>query len=182
MEIDEKLRELEPLRKQFWNISPEVGRFLHDIIKKQKPQHILEIGTSNGYSALWFAKAVLENGTGKIITIEPDIERASLAQKNIEETNTVQIIDIKIGDAKEILTTLKEKFDFLFIDARKSEYLNYLQLIEEHLLPGCIIVADNILHPFPDKVENYIEYVRNSGKYESRLENIGSGIEISIKK
>ena len=182
MKIDQVLKELEATQQQFWNISPEAGKFLYDLVKKCKSLQILEIGSSNGYSTLWLAKAVLENKQRCIITIEQDIQRAALAHQNFEKTGVQRFIDLKIGDAKQILMHLDQEFDFIFIDARKSEYLEYLKLIEKNIKKWGIVVADNILYPYPQKVRNYVEYMRTSGVFTSRLENVGSGMEVSIKK
>lgn len=119
------------------------GRFLSMISKMIKPEHILEIGTYTGYSALCLAEGLDQNGT--LTTIEIDPEIAEFAQAYFNQSNFSNQIDLKIGDALEIIPILSPKFDLIFIDADKTNYLNYLELIIPKLNKGGYLIADNVL-------------------------------------
>lgn len=151
------------------SIGPIKGKILEDIIKNYKPNKILEIGTLFSYSAILIARFLPDNG--KVITLEINENSANIARKNIDEAGLSQIIEVIVGDALEIIPTLKDKFDLLFIDATKEDYLRYLKLAEKNLKKGSVVVADNV-GIFEDQMLDYLEYVRTSGEYESETVNV----------
>ena len=104
-----------------------------------------------------------------------------MASKNIVKANVPPKIKIITGDALIVIPTLRGKFDFAFIDAEKSEYFQYLKLAEGKLRKGAVVVADNA-GIFADQMSDYLDYVRNAGKYQSRYEQVGDdGVEMSVK-
>lgn len=146
-----------------WNIPHEVGRFLNLIIKTTNRKSGLEIGTSNGYSSIWLAEGLKAN-QGKLTTIEFDEQKIKLARDNFKKLNLAATIDLKEGNAADIIPKLDSKYDFLFIDAHKSRYLDWLKLAEKKLAKEAIVVADN-RDKFEDRMENYLNYLRKSEKY-----------------
>ena len=87
----------------------------------------------------------------------------------------------RIGDAKEVIPTLKGTFDLIFIDAEKREYIDYMRLVEKKIQKGSLVVADNVVI-FAEEVKDYLEYVRSSGKYRSKFIPVGAdGLEVSTK-
>lgn len=161
-------------------VGPKKGKVLVDVVKDKKPKRILEIGTYVGYSAILMAEAVGANT--KIVTIEVDPENAEIARENIKKAGFEERVEIEVGDAKELIPTLSATFDFIFIDAAKEDYLDYLKLVEEKLEEGAVVVADNV-KIFKDDMRDFLEYVRESGKYESKTYDVGSdALEVSIKK
>ncbi|HYQ56831.1 MAG TPA: O-methyltransferase [Draconibacterium sp.] len=119
------------------------GQVLTFLSKMIRPKYILELGTFTGYSAICLAKGL--QGNGKLITIEVDDELEKLAQKYFEKAGVASKIDQKIGPATEIIPTLEQSFDLVFIDADKREYLAYYRLLIDKLNPGAYIIADNTL-------------------------------------
>ena len=104
-----------------------------------------------------------------------------MAGKNIVRANIPPKIKIITGDALEVIPTLKGQFDFAFVDAEKSEYFQYLKLAEGKLRKDAVVFADNA-GAFADQMGDYLDYVRNSGKYKSRYVQVGKdGVEISVK-
>ena len=138
----------------------------------------MEIGTSNGYSTIWLGEAAKQNH-GKITTIENNDKKIMEANKNFKKAN-LDNIKIIHGDAIKEIPKLNEKFDFMFIDAIKEDYINYLKLAEKNLKKICIIVADNAIM-FKNYMKDYLNYVENNKKYSSVLVSIGSGVEFSLK-
>ncbi|MGK0412966.1 MAG: caffeoyl-CoA O-methyltransferase [Polaribacter sp.] len=119
------------------------GRILSMISKLIAPKTILEIGTYTGYSALCFAEGLASKG--KIITIDKNEELETLQNKYFEKSGFRHQIEQKVGNALEIIPTIKEKFDLVFMDADKSNYINYFHLIIDKMNPGGIILSDNVL-------------------------------------
>lgn len=142
---------LRELSKETWQkvLNPRMlsgafqGRVLSIISKLVHPKVILEIGTFTGYSALCLAEGLAKNG--KIITIDKNEELETLQNKYFEKSGYRNQIFQQSGDALQIIPTIKEQFDLVFIDADKVNYINYFELIIEKMNPGGIILSDNVL-------------------------------------
>jgi len=169
------------------SIGPTKGKIITEIIKKYNPKTVLEIGTLYGYSAILMAN-ILPVG-GKVVTIELDKLIAATARKNIADAGLSDKIDIVDANALEAIPKLDLKYDLLFLDAAKDEYLKYLKSAEnKNLKKGSIVVADNV-EVSKNEMVDYLEYVRSSGIYKSEtiettLEftpNVRDAIEVSIK-
>ncbi|MGI8833910.1 MAG: O-methyltransferase [Nitrososphaeraceae archaeon] len=187
------LRRLEKMaEKQFIpSIGPIKGEIITGIIQKYKPRNILEIGTLygySGYSAILMADT-LKGADGKVVTIEIDKSIADIARKNIADARLLNKIDVIVGNALDEIPRLNSKFDLLFLDAAKNEYLKYLELAQKNNLKrGTIVVADNI-EISKNEMQDYLEYVRNSTIYKSKTiettveftPNVKDAIEVSIK-
>jgi predicted O-methyltransferase YrrM len=193
----------ETARKEFLpSIGPIKGKIIEDVIKQYKPKKVLEIGTLHGYSAILIANIILsgkynnENFKSErsltepiLISVEKDQKLANIARKNIEKARLSEKIQVINGDALEIIPRLKSKFNMIFLDATKSEYLKYLQLIEKYSLLNkrAVVIADNVLI-YENEMKDYLDYVRNSGKYISRTtetsleftKNVKDALEVSI--
>lgn len=178
-------------KKQFIpSIGPIKGKIIAEIIKKHKPKCILEIGTLYGYSAILMANLVADDSYGKVVTVEIDKAFADIAKRNIQDAGFQEKIDIIVGNALEVIPRLGYKFDLLFLDAAKDEYLRYLNLAEAKNLieKGDIVIADNV-GVSRNEMLDYLDYVRNSGIYKSETvetmleftDDVKDAIEVSIK-
>ncbi|MFD0761406.1 O-methyltransferase [Lutibacter aestuarii] len=142
---------LQQLNKETWQkvLNPRMlsgayqGRLLAMISKLIKPTSILEIGTYTGYSALCLAEGLTANG--KLITIDKNEELESFANKYFEKSTFKNQIEQHIGNALDIIPKLTTKFDLIFIDADKSNYTNYFNLIINKMNSGGVILSDNVL-------------------------------------
>ena len=210
-ELSDILSEMEKIAKKnsLPSIGPIKGKIVGEVIERYKPKTILEIGTLHGYSAILMANFVLKthdddynyyNGDDKvtkeiIVTcLEIDENLAKIAKKNIERAGLSDRIDVITGDAIKVIPILDNnhyKFDFVFLDADKNQYFLYLKLLEENnlLKKKAIVVADNVLI-YENEMKDYLDYVRNSGRYNSHTtetslefnKNIKDALEISIKQ
>lgn len=118
------------------------GRFLSFLSKMIKPSRILEIGTFTGYGSLCLAEGLPQKG--KLITIESSEENVWLAEKYFRLSPYADLIDLRVGPALEILPTLHESWDMVYIDADKSNNITYLEIIWPNLNTGGIVLIDNI--------------------------------------
>ena len=177
-----------PHSQRIQTITPKIGRFYNIVLRATKAKLVLEIGTSSGYSAIWFAEALQKNS--KIITIENNPEKIQIAKKNFEECGIADKIEIREGDALDVLAQItrefkktKLKFDFIFIDADKERYVQYFDAVLPLLKVGGIIGADNILYPkkFNGLIRKYLNHVRRNPKVISETIPIDNGEEITIK-
>ena len=167
---------------------------IENYLKENKPHKILEIGTAVGYSAICFTEILAEDG--QIDTIERDSERVKEAKENIKKAEVENKINIYEGDAVEILPTLENKYDVIFIDAAKGKYPFFLKEALRMLNENGIIFADNILykgyvmsdynkHKQRTAVRNlreYIKEVEENPELETKILEVGDGLAISKKK
>ena len=129
------------------SVSPNQGKFLHILAKLCNAKKILEMGTLGGYSTIWMARALPENG--KLITLEIDKKHAEVARQNFNLCGLASKIEIRLGKAIDILPQLKTEgagpFDMIFIDADKPPYTEYFKWALQLSKSGTLIIADNVI-------------------------------------
>ncbi len=164
----------------FANVPQRDGRFLRQVAEAIGARYVVEIGTSTGYSALWFSLALKETG-GKLYTHEIDPERIRMARENFEKAGVADLIEIIPGDAHETVLRHKGPIDLVFIDADKPGYPDYLEKLLPKVRPGGVILAHNMNRPAPDP--RYIEMVTTNPDLETTfLFMDAAGIGFTIKK
>ncbi len=174
------LTELEKTRETYWNITPEVGRFLNLLIKDRQYKNLLEIGTSNGYSGIWLAEAAQENG-GHLYTIESHKkERFYLATDNFQKSGLSKNITQVLGHAPEAIPKTPRYFDFAFFDATKNEHLLYFEALEKRIKKGGVIITDNI-DSHRQELTPYLDYVKSLKGWFSIEISLGTGLLLSYK-
>jgi predicted O-methyltransferase YrrM len=159
---------------------PLLGRLLRILVEGADAKRVVEIGTSNGYSALWISLGLKATG-GKLITYEIKPERAASARLNFERAGVEDIVTVVEGDAHETVAGLEGPIDLLFIDGEKSGYLDYLNKLLPLVRPGGLILADNVNKPalFPD----FIKAISTDQNLDTvGLEMRSAGISLSLKK
>jgi predicted O-methyltransferase YrrM len=129
------------------NVAPNQGKLLELLARSHGARRILEVGTLGGYSTIWLARALPDDGV--LITLELEPRHAQVARVNIERAGFASLVDVRTGPAADSLRSLisegVEPFDFVFIDANKEGYSEYFSLTLELSKPGTVIVADNVV-------------------------------------
>jgi len=168
------LKEIENYNKDNFQIALEKdsAKLLYLLAKIKKVKNALEIGTGIGYSTIH-----LGSSCKKVVSIDKDKGNLEIAWKLIKK-NSLRNINIIEGDALIEIPKLKDKFDLLFIDGTKREYLNYLKLALPKLNKNALIIADNTVS-HKEKMKDFLDYV-NKKFYTVEL-NIGRGMSLSIK-
>lgn len=179
--LKETLIELEKTQKDFWNISKETGNFLNMLIKMTNRKSVLEIGTSNGYSGLWLLDA-LSVTDGHLTTIEFYEKRQSVAIKNFNKCGFDGRYITLEGDSCEIIEHMdvNQKFDLVFIDANKRDYVKNFELIKPHLSSNAIITADNI-NSHREKVQTFLDAVYSDSDFQTEILDLPGGLSVSYK-
>jgi predicted O-methyltransferase YrrM len=174
--------EVEQIRQPgMMNVPRADGEFLHDLVVQRRYRRALEIGTSNGYSAVWIALALRKTG-GRLITLEIDARRADLAAENFKRLGLDPYVELRRGDALTLVPAIEGPFDFVFIDAWKEDYPKYLQLILPKVTAGGAILAHNVLSHAPE-LRAFVEILQKHPQLETHIERRSSaGISVSIKK
>ena len=165
------------LRSQrYRNVPPQDGRFLRIVTEAMNAQHVVEIGTSTGYSGIWFGLALQKTG-GKLTTYEIDAQRAATALANFKKAGMADIITLVEGDAHEEVKKIKNSIDILFLDADKEGYIDYLNKLLPLVRPGGLVIAHNINPRMADP--KYMEAITTNPKLETIVR---SGISLTLKK
>ncbi|MDP6115218.1 MAG: O-methyltransferase [Planctomycetota bacterium] len=167
-------------RKGMMSVPMDDGRLLRILAESMQAKHVVEIGTSQGYSAIWFCLALIRTG-GKLTTYEIDSKRAKLAESNFEKAGVADIVTLVLGDAHEKVKDLAGPIDILFLDADKKGYIDYLQKLLPKVRAGGLIVAHNIDPRMADP--RYVKAITTSTELDTLLVNLrASGISVSMKK
>ena len=177
------------------HIDPYEGQLLGLWLKSIQAQSVVEIGTLYGYSTLWMAKFLPSHG--KIISIERELEHYEMARQLLEPTAQYGQIELRHGEALQVLSELNNTYDVVFIDADKANYMNYLVWADTHVRSGGLIIGDNTLlfghligeGPEEEKTSSPIEVMRNFNtflsdpqKYDSVMIPTYEGMTVAIKK
>ena len=166
------------LDRHMLSVGPDTGPFINLIARSMDTPHILEIGTSFGYSGIWLAEAARAAG-GRVTTLEIDARKSAHAREMAEKAGLADYVDFQLGDAVELIGKLSSGVDFVLLDLWKDMYVPCLEAFFPKLNPGAIIVADNMIYPGGDSVERYGKAVRAKPGIESVLLPVGTGLEVS---
>lgn len=176
-------------------IQREVKGFLASLLEYKRPERILEVGTAIGYSSIFFS-GYLRDG-GEIITLEKDEKYAAIARENIRNAGKEDVIHLIEGEAEKSILTVDGEFDMLFLDANKSQYRFYFDVIFPRLKPGGIIICDNILYKgmtandklLPRKhyaivghIREFLDFLCTHKSLTTSIIPIGDGMSLSVKK
>ncbi|MET1073391.1 MAG: class I SAM-dependent methyltransferase, partial [Umezawaea sp.] len=146
-------------------ISAEGGRLLYTLVRATRPTTVVEFGTSFGISTLHLAAAVRDNGRGHVVTTELSRAKTTASCRTFTETGLDDVVTVLEGDALDTLTALDGPVDFVLLDGWKDLCLPVLHLLEPHLSPGTLVVADDTTFP---SMAPYLAYVRDpSNGYQS---------------
>jgi caffeoyl-CoA O-methyltransferase len=173
---------LKDIRQGPWmaNVNTLHGRLLRILAESTNAKNVVEIGTSNGYSALWICLGLRATG-GKLITHEIDHDTVLLAQANFKRAGVEDLVTVVEGDAHKTVGHLKEPIDILFIDADKPGYPDYLKQLLPLVRPGGLILADNMHEPTPSP--QFIKAITTDPNLETIFLNMqATGISLTVKK
>lgn len=174
-------------------IKDEGALFLEKFIKEKQPSMVLEIGTAIGYSG----SIILTAGAKKLITIEINEDSAKKAADNFKQLDLSDRVEILVGDAKDILPTLKGCFDVIFLDGPKGQYIKYLPYLIKLLKIEGYLIADNVLfrgmvlsneektprkyRTLVNNLRKFIESINNDDRLNTNIYELGDGISLSQK-
>lgn len=177
-------------------IRKEMGNLLKVLLQLVQPERILEVGTAVGYSSILMSENMPANCT--ITTIENYDKRIPVARNNFKRAGKEDVITLIEGDALEVLKTLEGPYDFIFMDAAKGQYINYLPDIKRVLRKGGLLISDNILQEgeivesryavtrrnrtIHTRIREYVYELTHSEDFVTSIVPIGDGITLSVKQ
>jgi caffeoyl-CoA O-methyltransferase len=184
--LDARVKAFLDARRYDWrdmNVPESDGQLLHDLVVKGGYTRALEIGTSTGRSGIWIAWALSKTG-GRLTTIDIDQGRHTEAVRNFKDAGVSPFIDARLADAHELVPKLDGPFDFVFIDADKEWYTNYVKAVIPKLAIGGCIAAHNV---YPRRgwrgggmTGDYYEYISGLPSLETTVTS--GGVAISYKR
>jgi predicted O-methyltransferase YrrM len=158
--------------KKYLNITRDTGEFLSGRIQATGARKVLEIGTSNGYSTIWLASALPENGV--VYTIEANPQKVTEAATNFDKANVSSNIIQLVGDASEALTEVTENVDFIFLDANRKTYTALAEQLFQLLKSGGLLVCDNAIS-HSSELEEFTAWLKYQGNLSTSLVPVGKG-------
>ena len=176
------LSEMEPNIGRYWSTPRMDAEFLHLMVKATRAVHVLEVGTSQGYSAIWMGLALEETG-GRLTTIEIDEERYRLARRNVQDAGLAGRVTLIRGDAHREITGLKGPFDFVFLDADKDGQMDYFRKLHpKKLASGGMIAVHNAISE-AGGMKDYLDMIRKHPDYDTGTLSVtaGDGIALSYR-
>lgn len=148
-----------------WNSTPGDAALLRILIESSRAKRGLEIGTATGYGAIVMGLGFERNG-GRLTCVEVDAEMVKIARTNIRKMRLHEAVAVRKGAALDVIPRLSGPFDFVFIDAVKKDYLQYLRAIEPKLAARAVIVADNVVQHARD-MQDFLDAVRDERRFQS---------------
>jgi len=177
--ILDTLEDISRTQGPMMNVPVQDGRLLRLLAESIQAKTVVEIGTSNGISAIWLSTALRKTG-GKLITHEIDQRRAALARENLAKAGVADIVTVVEGNAHETVSRLKGPIDMVFIDAEKEGYLDYLKKVLPLVRPGGLVTAHNI--STRSVGTDFVKAITSDPALETILYMQGRGMSVSLKK
>jgi caffeoyl-CoA O-methyltransferase len=184
-ELDRRVEAFLDRHRGTWrdlNVPESDGRVLHNLVLKHKYTRALEIGTSTGHSGVWIAWALAKTG-GRLTTIEIDASRHRVALTNFKEAGLSEFIDARLGDAHQLVPAFSGPVDFVFSDADKDWYKNYLVALWPKLVPGGCFTAHNVNSGGEGGATEFLAHLKTLPDAETTIDRSSSaGISITYKR
>ena len=165
--------------KRMLNITRDTGRLLWVLVRAMGATRILEVGTSNAFSTIWLADAARSTGV-RVTTLESDPDKIALARTNVATAGLEGVVDIIEGRAADTLSSLPGPFDVVFLDADRTSYLAYLEMVLPRLRTGGVLIADNATS-HAHELQDYLGRVKSHPQLFAVTVPIGNGEEIALK-
>ena len=166
--------------RKMLNLEPDTAQLLSMFVQNGQHTHLLEVGTSNGYSTIWLAWVAQQTG-GHVISIERDPAKQALAATNLQRAGLSERVTLCLGDATDVLRELQGSFDLVFLDADRRQYTAQLPAIVAHLAPHALLIADNV-HSHPQEIAPYLAAINANPTFAHVVIGIGKGLSVALKQ
>jgi predicted O-methyltransferase YrrM len=161
------------------NLEPASAQLLSILVRASGATRALEIGTSNAYSTIWLAWSLAPVG-GRIISIDRNPEKHALARENLLCASLLDSVDLRTGDATEIVRQLPGPFDLVFLDADRRKFPEHMEILLPKLADKVLVIADNV-HSHPDEIAEYLKLISNLPDFQHTIVPVGKGLSIAFR-
>jgi predicted O-methyltransferase YrrM len=180
LKVIDQVESFQRTRDDSWNIPREEGMILHNIALAAGCRYFVEVGTSYGFSGLFLGAAARHTG-GKVHTFDRDPKKHEAAREHFSQAGLAETIQLHSGDALELLGDLEPGIDFAFLDATKTETVDYWRIIEPRLAATCVITIDNI-STHEKELGGFAQMLRSHEDFTSCPVHIGNGFELAVRR
>ena len=161
------------------NLEPATAQLLSILVRASGVTRAIEIGTSNAYSTIWLAWSLAPAG-GRIVSIDRNPDKHTLARENLRRADLLARVELRTGDAAEIVRTLPGPFDLVFLDADRRKFPEILQILLPKLASKVLVIADNVLS-HPDEIADYLKLISSLGYFQHTTVPVGKGLSIACR-
>lgn len=166
--------------KRMLNLESDAAQFISILARSSKRQRMLEIGTSNGYSTIWWAWVTTITG-GHVTSIERSPEKQAMADANLKRAGLRDQVTLLLGDASEIIQSLDGTYDFVLFDADRRAAPAQLKLLLPKIESGALLLADNVLS-HPDQIAKYLDAVNSLADFDHMVIDVGKGVSLAYRR
>jgi len=161
------------------NLEPATAQLLSILVRASGVTRAIEIGTSNAYSTIWLAWSLAPAG-GRIVSIDRNPDKHTLARENLRRADLLARVELRTGDAAEIVRALPGPFDLVFLDADRRKFPEILQILLPKLASKVLVIADNVLS-HPDEIADYLKLISSLGYFQHTTVPVGKGLSIACR-
>jgi predicted O-methyltransferase YrrM len=161
------------------NLEPASAQLLSILVRASGVTRAVEVGTSNAYSTIWLAWSLAPAG-GRIISIDRNPDKHALARENLQRANLQDRVELRTGDAAELVRQLTGTFDLVFLDADRRKFPEILQILLPKLAPKALVIADNVLS-HPEEIAEYLKLISSIPDFEHTTVPVGKGLSIAYR-
>jgi predicted O-methyltransferase YrrM len=161
------------------NLEPASAQLLSILVRASGVTRALEIGTSNAYSTIWLAWSLAPAG-GRIISIDRNPDKHALARENLRRADLLDRVELRTGDAAEIVRQLSGPFDLVFLDADRWKFPEQLQILLPKLASKVLVIADNV-HSHPEEIADYLKLISSLADFQHTTVPVGKGLSIAYR-
>jgi len=164
--------------KKMLNLERETAQLVGILIRATRARNILEIGTSNGFGTIWLAVAA--GPGGRVTTIDRNPLKVEMAKENLRRAGLLDSVDLRLGDASQVVSELGGPFDLVLFDADRYSAPEQLQLLISKLTPSALVLADNALS-HPEEIAGYLRAIAALPEFEHTVVPVGKGLSIACR-
>jgi predicted O-methyltransferase YrrM len=161
------------------NLEPASAQLISILVRASGVTRAVEIGTSNAYSAIWLAWSLAPAG-GKIVSIDRNPDKHALARENLRRANLLDRVELRTGDATEIVRQLEGPFDLVFLDADRRNFPEQIQILLPKLSWKALVIADNV-HSHPEEIAEYLKLISSFPDFQHTIVPVGKGLSIAYR-
>lgn len=166
--------------KKMLNLEADAAKFISILARNGRCQRMLEVGTSNGYSTLWWAWVATQTD-GHVTSIELSPDKQAMADANLKRAGLRDKVELLLGDATDIIKSLDSTFDFVFFDADRLSAPEQLKLLLPKIESGALVLADNVLS-HPEQIAGYLDAINALDDFDHMVIDVGKGVSMAYRK
>jgi predicted O-methyltransferase YrrM len=161
------------------NLEPASAQLVSILVRASGVTRALEIGTSNAYSTIWLAWSLAPAG-GRIISVDRNPDKHALARENLHRAGFLEMVELRTGDAKEIVRELAGPFDLVFLDADRRKFPEIIEALLPKIAKRALVIADNV-HSHPEEIAGYLKLISSLPDFQHTTVPVGKGLSIAYR-